>query len=201
VKIHQHTLKDFGYLYIEDIYTNKELEDIHNEIKTFDWVMDNIDRIQKLRLEAGAHDTNNNPLLKGNGLVFDEMYRHRDCSATLNHNRKMYEGEIKEQMKNAHPANASVSLTNSDSTFLNRYRKGDRYEAHRDASLYSILSFLTFDNKKIEGGDFVFSDYNINFTFKNNSAVYFPSWVKHHCTEIKSDTTRYSIAQFVNIAG
>jgi len=37
------------------------------------------------------------------------------------------------------------------------------------------------------------------FKFKNNSAVYFPSWVKHHCTEIESDATRYSVAQFVSI--
>ncbi len=199
MKIQKHTLNDFGYLYIENVYTDKELKDIHNEIKTFDWVMDNVARIQQLRLNSGAHDKNNNSLLKGNGLVFDEMYRERDCSAVLNHNRKFYEGEIKEQMKKAHPANASLDLTNSDSTFLNRYKKGDKYEPHRDSAFYSILSFLNFDDKELKGGNFVFTDYNIDFGFKNNSAIYFPSWVRHHCTEIKSNSTRYSIAQFINI--
>lgn len=199
MKIHQHSLKDFGYLYIEDVYTDKELQDIHNEIKAFDWVMNNVARIQQLRLNSAAHTSNNNSLLKGTGLVFDEMYRDRDCSATLNHNRKFYEGEIKEQMRKVHPANASVDLTNSDNTFLNRYKKGDKYKAHRDSAIYSILSFLNFDDKKLEGGNFVFTDYNIDFGCKHNSAVYFPSWVRHHCTEITSDSTRYSIAQFINI--
>jgi hypothetical protein len=199
MKIHKNKSYDFGYLYIEDVYTNKEFQEIHNEIKNFDWVLDNLPRIKQMRVESGAHDLHNNSLIKANGMDFDEMYRHRDCSATLTHNRKMYQGEIKEAMETAHPANVSVDMTTSDSTFLNRYKKGDKYNPHRDFAFYSIISFLNFDNKEIEGGDFVFTDYNINFKFKNNSAVYFPSWVKHHCTEIKSDSTRYSLAQFITL--
>jgi hypothetical protein len=50
--------------------------------------------------------------------------------------------------------------------------------------------------EEIEGGDFVFTDYDKSFKFKDNSCVIFPSWVTHHATKLKSkDVTRYSLAQ------
>ena len=35
MKIHKNKSYDFGYLYIEDVYTNKEFQEIHNEIKNY----------------------------------------------------------------------------------------------------------------------------------------------------------------------
>mgnify|MGYP005996024357 CR=1 FL=1 len=109
------------------------------------------------------------------------------------------EEEIKLAMESTHPSNVSVNLTNFDATSLNRYNKGHKYAPHLDNSVFTCITILSFNDKEMQGGNLVFTDYNIEFKFKNNSAVYFPSWVKHHCTEIKSDATRYSIAQFVSI--
>lgn len=199
MKIYKNTLNDFGYLYIEDIFTEHELKYIHQEITNMDWIMDNLQRVKEERLFDSAHDENGMPMMTGNGLFIDDIYYKKDCSPTLTYNRKVFEGEIKKAMESTHPANVCVNLTNYDSTSLNRYTKGDRYSPHLDNSVLSCITFLSFDSKEMQGGDFVFTDYDITYKFKNNSAVYFPSWVKHHCTEIESDATRYSVAQFVSI--
>ena len=199
MKIHKNTLNDFGYLYIEDIFTEHELKSINQEIKNMDWIMDNLERIKEERLFNSAHDENDNPMMTGNGVFIDDIYYNKDCSATLTYNRKIFEEEIKSAMESTHPANVSVNLTNFDATSLNRYNKGHKYAPHLDNSVFTCITILSFNDKEMQGGNLVFTDYNIEFKFKNNSAVYFPSWVKHHCTEIKSDATRYSIAQFVSI--
>ncbi len=199
MKIHKKTLNDFGYLYIEDVFKKHELKYISQEILNMDWIMDNLERIKEERLFNSAHDENDNPMMTGNGVFIDDIYYNKDCSAALTYNRKIFQEEIKEAMESTHPANVCVNLTNFDATSLNRYNKGEKYSPHLDNSVLTCITFLSLDDKEMQGGDFVFTDYNIKFKFKNNSAVYFPSWVKHHCTEIESDATRYSLAQFVSI--
>ena len=58
-----------------------------------------------------------------------------------------------------------------------------------------------FDHGEMTGGDFVFTDYDKTFKFKDNCSILFPSWVNHHCTKLETkNVTRYSMAQFIVVS-
>ena len=197
MKIHKNTLKDFGYVYIEDVYTENELLDITKEIENLTWMMDNVPNIQDNRNAESAHHNNGTPKMTGNGVMVDYVYQNRECSPILTHNKKVILGEVADEMASSHPANASVYQTKSDWTCLNKYKYGHEYASHNDTSSFTAITFLSLKDTEMEGGDFVFTDYDITFKFKNNTAVFFPSWVFHHCTKLEStNAVRYSIAQF-----
>lgn len=201
MKIDANNLGDFGYLYIENMYTNKELDAIKNEIKNVSWMMDNVPSIQKARNEHSARTEDNKFKMTGNGMLIDSLYTNRDYSAILKFNRKLFKDNIKKAIKSSHPSNQSFDLVTKDYTMLNKYTYKNEYMSHKDLATFTNVTFLNLDDKEMQGGDFVFTDYDKTFKFKNNSSVLFPSWVSHHCTKIETkDVTRYSLAQFLVVS-
>ena len=197
MKIHKNTLENFGYVYIEDVYTEDELTDITKEIESLTWMMDNVPDIQKIRDAESALYDDGKPKMTGNGVKVDYIYQDRACSPILKHNRKLVVGKVADEMASTHPANVAVYQTKFDFTCLNKYKNGHEYAPHHDTASFTAITFLSLDDEEMVGGDFVFSDYDITLKFKNNTAVFFPSWVMHHCTKLESqNSVRYSIAQF-----
>lgn len=201
MKIHKNRLDDLGYIYIEDIYTKKELQSIKKEIENITWMMDNVPSIQEARNQHSARTENDEFKMTGNGLLIDRVYTQRDYSAILKYNRKIFEGQIKEAIESSHPANVAYDLVTQDYTMLNKYTHKKEYMSHKDLAAFTCVTFLTLDDKEMIGGDFVFTDYDKTFKFKDNCSVLFPSWVSHHCTKLETkDVTRYSMAQFAVVS-
>ena len=197
MKVTPNRIDDFGYLYIEDLYSDKELIHIWNEISHIDYVMDSVfddeDKIKYMKTH-NATDDDDELMMSGFGIGLDVFYARREYSAILNLNRKIMQGDICEAFQETHPANFCYPGVNQDFSLLNKYVPGQKYERHRDACSFSALTFFSRGN--LEGGEFEFSDYDIKFECKDNSCIIFPSWVYHTAAEVK-EGTRYSLAQFM----
>ncbi|MDP6585795.1 MAG: hypothetical protein QF535_14155, partial [Anaerolineales bacterium] len=83
MKIHKNNLGDFGYVYIENMYTKKALQSIKNEIENITWMMDNVPSIQKARNLHSARTEDNKFKMTGNGLLIDSVYTKREYSPML----------------------------------------------------------------------------------------------------------------------
>ena len=81
MKIIQHRLQDFGYLCVENLYTNRELCSIKNEIKNINYIFDSVPDIQDIRdIDSGKTE---NSAIKGligcnllTGCVVDIQFFH-----------------------------------------------------------------------------------------------------------------------------
>jgi hypothetical protein len=87
-----------------------------------------------------------------------------------------------------------LPLTNKDTTFVQRYRRGSSYENHHDAAVLTCLYSIKV--KEYTGGDLIFSRYNYMPHTPHNSCLIFPSYETHRVSEVSSktnDPVRYSI--------
>ena len=189
---------DFGYLEIFNLYSKKELEEIWCEISHLLYISD-IPSVKTERQDSSATTDENNPRIKysGDGLHLDGIYKLREYSAILKCNRKIFTNKnITKAFGKTNPANMHYENVRSDFTVFNRYRNSQEYLPHTDQSSFTSITILLQSPEKMEGGDLVFSDYNIIIPPKNNYCVLFPSWVNHGVTPLscKGDAMRYSIA-------
>jgi len=197
MEIVQNRLKDFGYLCITNLYTEKELIFIKNEIRNLNYILDSVPDIQVERYNTSDKNDDGSPKMSGNGIYIDSLYFRRDCSAILSSNRKIFRDPIMTKMMETHPSNVAFKRITTDHSLLNRYSYGDEYSTHFDISSFSAITFFNLNSNEILGGELVFADYDISFKFKDNFCVIFPSWVEHHSNKVKSKNTyRYSLSQF-----
>ena len=197
----QETNKDFGYLRILDLYSEKELKDIWKEISHLDYVMDTLPHLWK-DSTGRAQTENGNSKMSGNGLYLAPIYSDRLSSAILTYNRKLFAEDITQEMGETHPSNRIPYLCiNKDVTILNRYLDSQEYLPHYDVAAFTAITVLLNNQEKIKGGELYFKDYDISFGCVNNSCVIFPSWVEHSVSNLKcsEDFSRYSIAQLMYI--
>ncbi len=194
-------VRDLGYLIIENLYSNLELKFIWNEIKHIDYVLDHVFDDKAKEEHRKSHNTmaddSSGSLMTGFGISLDTFYTDRKFSSILTFNRKIMKTDITEQFKNINNENSAYGLINTDFTLLNKYKKGEQYKKHRDSSSFSAVTFLS--KTALNGGGLQFCDYGVTVPFKNNSCVIFPSRAYHNTEDIKSNTDRYSISQFMTI--
>jgi hypothetical protein len=87
-----------------------------------------------------------------------------------------------------------------DKIYLQLYKNGNSYPAHRDCSTFSIVYvFYSNPNSTIEGGEVKFTDYNYKPHLLHNSCIMFPGWINHEVSQFKSDDNnfRISLSQFL----
>ena len=94
MQLHPDRLEDFGYLYIEDLYTKNELKIIKTEIKNLSWMLDNVPEAGKLRQDIAGKNANGSTKMTGTGILVDHAYSNRDYSAILKFDRKVFNEEI-----------------------------------------------------------------------------------------------------------
>ena len=197
MKIVQQKLQDFGYVCVENLYTKKELHFIKNEIQNINYMLDSVPAIQERRTKDSAKNVDGSPKMTGNGLMLDAVYSQREYSSILTFNRKIFASPIEEKFIETHPANVAYPRIGKDFTVLNRYSYGHQYGAHFDFASFSAVTFLSLSEKKMLGGELIFTDYDISFKFVDNYCVIFPSWVQHNAMKVESkDDFRYSLSQF-----
>ena len=141
----QRRLQDFGFVCVENLYTNKELHHIKNEIQNMNYMMDSVPAIQEQRNKDSAKDEDGNIKMTGNGLMVDAIYNQRDYSSLLTFNRKIFmnqENNIGKKFQETHPSNVAYHRIGKDFTILNRYSYGDQYGAHFDYASFSAVTFL-----------------------------------------------------------
>ena len=197
MKIIQQQTNHFGFVYVENLYTKKELHSIKNELQNINYIFDSVSEVQEQRTRMSGKYEDYSPKMTGNGMMLDAVYSQRDFSSILTFSRKIFDNPIVEKFEETHPSNVAYSRVNKDLTVLNRYSYGHQYGTHYDLSSFSALTFFSLSEKEMLGGELIFTDYDISFKFVDNFCVIFPSWVQHHATKVESkDVFRYSLAQF-----
>ena len=170
----------FPYTLIDDFYDQKELDGIWQELDFYCYP----EKLYPSDKTMPALDQYGNVMKKNHGLSLDAVYRdQRILSNILSINRKILQSDT---IKN-HPSwfyqNLYIDL---DYTLLSYYENGDYYKPHQDAGTLTILTwFYKGEEKKFSGGDFHFTDFNIDIEVKNNRMVIFPSMIWHAVDKIK----------------
>ena len=184
------------YLYIENIFDKEELTLIYREL----------DFIQPKLLSAentgGAIDKAGNYKKKNTGIFLDEVYSRRKFSDILTVNRKVFSQEVIKAAEECSPGYGIFKSCSRDSTLISYYENSDYYNPHHDITAITIVTWFFKQPINFTGGEFTFTDYNINIPAKNNSGILFFSSYIHEVssTELIDPTVpgsgRFSMSLF-----
>jgi len=164
----------FPYTLIDDFYDQKELDGIWQELDFYSYP----EKLDPSDKTFPALDMHGNALKKNNGLQLDELYRDkRIISNILSINRKILKLPV---IKDNPSWFFHEMYADLDFTLLSYYENGDYYKPHQDSGLVTILTWLhKGEEKKFSGGNFHFTDYDIEIEVKNNRVIIFPSMIWH----------------------
>ena len=191
---------EIPFLIIQDLYNEDELCMIKKEI-------DFVHSAGCFTENTGSAMNDGDKLKKGKGIWLDTVYANRNMSMILRLNRKpMHDVEIKQSFINLSPYHISYTRINRDTTLLHYYENEDLYKSHRDAAVFSCVTWFFNKPKKFTGGNLIFTDLNVSIEIEDNMCVIFPSILLHEVEEIKMQENvgdekngRYSLAQFMSI--
>jgi hypothetical protein len=185
------------YLYIEEIFTEYELQLIYQELEFLHPKLKNAE-------STGSAVKNGIYLKKNTGVFLDKVFSLREFSNLLNLNRKFFSEAVINSAIKCCLGYGLLKTTNSDNTLISYYENADYYKPHADACAISIVTWFFKQPKNFKGGDFTFTDYNITIEPKNNSGVIFFSNYLHEVSSIqllnnlKPMSGRFSMSMFCN---
>lgn len=193
-------LDPFPYLKIENMYTDEELDLIHEELV----FLNHCNKLESAEKTGSALD--NWKILKNNkGLFLDDVYKKREISNILMINRKLFNKEYLESYASLSFGYRSILHCNYDATLISYYGNGDYYNPHFDVSLYTALTWFFKVPKLFEGGDLFFSEYDEKIDVQHNMTIIFPSFARHYVNEVSMDENiprgygRFCMSQFLYI--
>ena len=191
------------WISIEDFYTQYELDFIWEELNFLSYS----DRLESPE-ETNSARINNRITKKNKGVFLDDLYRERKYSNILTCTRKLLhssnDDKFLEVLKN-HPSWFYKNFRCiKDFTLLSYYENNDYYEAHRDTSNITALTWLFKEPKRFTGGDLIFPDTQEKIECKNNKVILFPGCATHQVTQINMEKQhqnnklgRWCISQFL----
>jgi len=178
--------KEFSYFTVDNYFTNDEMMTIGPEIESFlPQLTDDVGRADNNRSSKGVFLPTNLKYVKiANKIFKEEMERYTQADIHFRY----------------------ISNLLFQSRLLNYYEDQDFYDTHSDMAVYTMVVMLCKTPQKFTGGDLVLSDVDTTIEFKNNRAVFFPSFAHHSVTPVSmkfEDTSkglgRYSITHFFYI--
>jgi hypothetical protein len=186
------------FICISDVYNEDELKSIWQELEFLNC------NSKLLDPEMTASAVTDDVIIKKNkGVFLDSLYNDRNFSNILTVNRKVLTNSTINQEDSWFFKDL---CSNNDSTLISYYEQGDYYKPHKDNALATICTWFYKQPKKFTGGNFYFVDYDIQIEIQNNSAVVFPSQIRHAVDTIDMNTDdrhnglgRYCMSQFLNI--
>jgi hypothetical protein len=191
--------KPFPFMEIRNLYNEDELKLIWQELE----FLNCLNKLKPPEETGSAKDSKTNVLLKKNtGLFLDDVYTERNISNILTLNAKLFSKPILDSFSEISFAYEIIKKTNIDRTLISYYDDGGYYGPHEDKSIFTAVTWFFKEPKAFTGGDFYFSDYNIQVEIENNMTVIFPSFVKHAVDEIILEDKnlvgygRYAMTQF-----
>jgi len=194
--LNAHKKDALEYIVIDNLYTAPELVTIKKELNGL------IQHLQPVEITKAAHDgdTKNKKYTKDClSLWLDNFYtQNRDKSSILNLNRKIFSKKVTSFSTKVNAFFGHIGKCNTDFTLLNMYKSDEKYLAHTDSAMISVITLFEL-GKVLEGG-LKFTDYDENILFKDNRAIIFPGCVRHETKSIKleNDSYRVSLVQFLN---
>lgn len=141
---------------------------------------------------GSASDENGMPTKKNKGVFLDELYAGcRNHSKLLSVSRRFFEDDAIKDAILSHQSfifnEGWIYESNFDASLLSYYESHDEYKAHRDASDFTLLTWLYEEPKRFSGGNLVFPVSGEEISLQNNFAILFPSCCKHLVTEVQME--------------
>ena len=186
------------FIYVEDVYDNDELQSIWQEL-------DHLNCDNKLLHPNSVNSTveNNTPIKNNKSVFLEDHYKDPNLSNILSVNIKIIKSNVINQKDSWFFKDLRF---NRDSTLVSYYEGGDDYQPHKDNALVTACSWFFKEPKRFSGGDFYFVDYNTKIKVVNNTAVIFPSHIRHAVDSVNMNMNdqgkglgRYCISQFLEI--
>jgi len=202
------THKDIDIIIAKNVFTQKEQEDIWNELHTI-----SNNNIFLPPEKTGSSTYADGSLKKKNSAIFlDELYTStgRNLSAILNYTQRFFSEEIKNSIQNEKNIFGMMKKANCHATLVNYYENSDYYDFHDDECAFSILSYIFKEPRKFKGGNIVFKENEnakeVEIQVENNMSIIFPSFYQHKVIGLKMEKEdmgkmlgRFSVSQFIYI--
>jgi Rps23 Pro-64 3,4-dihydroxylase Tpa1-like proline 4-hydroxylase len=180
MKINVHT-EPFHYITVENLWTEKEHKEMFEEILLFE----SKGLFGAPEKSQSAKDTKGNVLKRNRAEFFDSIWGNTDYSHVLTHNQKIANVfEDDEVKKSWYFKDLGV---NHYTTLVSYYENSDYYKSHRDDAIVTVLNYFFKEPKRFEGGEIIFTDYDLKFQVTNEITIIFPSNIKHEVSEIYLD--------------
>ena len=137
-------------------------------------------------------------------LVFDQMMTPELAGAAKEHGKYFKSGKgyftssymAKFVLPTINSFAERVKFNGDHSVLVNYYGDGDYYHEHTDASIKTMVIFLSKGSNTFTGGDFRLSEINTTIPFKHNSCILFPSSMKHEVTTVHLNNTTPKMGRF-----
>ena len=175
----------FSFLTFEDIYNEKELNDIwkeclflcnENKLK--------YDDIYKQKSRAARKEDGS--LKKSNADIFlNGLYKKEFFSNYLPLVNKPLEMLDIENLIKEDNNLSFIDTKNKGKTLLSYAQDGDYYESHKDESKYTLIFWLFKEPKCFEGGDLYLNDIDFKVEIKNNMGIIIPGNITHTVEKVK----------------
>jgi len=200
VKIQFSKIYDLPIAIIDDFYGPNEFNEILNEITFFtDYMGDPSFTGSAFEEIDGIKEY----LKKNNGLFLDEVFRDRNLSKILKHNRNLFDENLLKILVENHIFFKYILKSTKDTTLIQYYENKDYYKFHDDSATVTCISWLHKTPKKFSGGDLLFKD-GTTIECLNNRMLIFPSILDHRVENVflsdeysNMNFGRYSITQFI----
>ena len=160
-------------------------------------IVDEINNLNEQNLDL--NDVHHNQLrFRSNSESFniDAIYNgRREDSQTLFSLTKVFDLKL-EQYVESNPFLGYIPTTNSDVTYVQKYRNESHYPPHQDGSVLTFLYPIHLE--EFSGGELLFPKYGYSPHLEHNCLMIFPSYQIHKLGEVKSKHdgyVRYSINQ------
>jgi hypothetical protein len=191
--LNSHKKDALDYIVIDNLYTASELVAIKKELNGL------VQHLQPVEITKSANNKNKKYTKDCLSLWLDSFYVwDRTKSNILNFSKKIFSKEVVLFSTKVNAFFGHIEKCDADFTLLNMYKSGEKYLAHTDRAMISVITLFEL-GKVLEGG-LKFTDYDEHIAFKDNRAIIFPGCVRHETTPIKlkNDSYRVSLVQFLN---
>ena len=183
--------KNLCYAVIDNMYSNKEIEQINKELSFLETI--------KQVSDSGNAATYKNKVLKtGSGVFVDTVYADRSYSSILKLNRRLFSKDKLGKLTEGNCFFDHIFECTEDTTLVNFYNNHEKYDAHKDFSAITSVTFFKIGD--FSGGQLMFSDYGIEIDPVVGRTVVFPGCVRHEAKPVVCDPGSYRVTmvQFIN---
>jgi hypothetical protein len=171
---------------LDNLYSDEQVRLIKKELKYFT----EAHKLNPPEHTGSARLADGSLAKKNKGVFLDDVYKDvRYSDIIINALRTYRNDEICAKFIKHNPMWKIYKYLNSMSTLVSYYEESDYYEAHRDHSVFTIVSYFFDEPKSFEGGSIILHSEGrrkkVEIEIRNNRAVIFPSCVEHEVVPVK----------------
>mgnify|MGYP003641477638 CR=1 FL=1 len=173
----------FPFIVSDNWYSSEEEKLIWKELN-FYYQPDNLERAADFSAKKDGFNLSNSWRIYPDAM-FTEKYK--NFSSIMSATEKFQDKKFKDFIKKAMPQGVQFFLANKKSTIISYYDDAQEYKTHHDDPQFTALIWFFKEPKKFTGGDFIFTQPDINVKCKHNRMILFPSYYLHKVTPVVLD--------------